>query len=194
MIILVIGIRQMSEQRYADDKPRDCRYCYFWNESSEVCERQTCYYLLPEEENGEIPLAFRADFHSRGEKYFLIKPAKIWSNETNEYVFVYSAPWFDREMIDRCVQYALDTALPLIHPHAEHNYSNVHTVFVADTVSEEVRRHIRKVRFSKSYRMNLHGFTILKAGWIDLQSSAYGTNRDGHDMNKFFKELFTDRH
>ena len=50
MIILVIGIRQMSEQRYADDKPRDCRYCYFWNESSEVCERQTCYYLLPEEE------------------------------------------------------------------------------------------------------------------------------------------------
>ena len=113
------------------------------------------YDLLPEEENGEIPLAFRADFHSRGEKYFLIKPAKIWSNETNEYVFVYSAPWFDREMIDRCVQYALDTALPLIHPHAEHNYSNVHTVFVADTVSEEVRRHIRKVRFSKSYRMNL---------------------------------------
>ena len=152
------------------------------------------YDLLPEEENGEIPLAFRADFHSRGEKYFLIKPAKIWSNETNEYVFVYSAPWFDREMIDRCVQYALDTALPLIHPHAEHNYSNVHTVFVADTVSEEVRRQIRKVRFSKSYRMNLHGFTILKAGWIDLQSSAYGTNRDGHDMNKFFKELFTDRH
>ena len=110
------------------------------------------YDLLPEEENGEIPLAFRADFHSRGEKYFLIKPAKIWSNETNEYVFVYSAPWFDSEMIDRCVQFALDTAL------------------------------------------HLHGFTLLKAGWIDLQGSAYGTNRDGHDMNKFFKELFADRH
>ena len=108
------------------------------------------YDLLPGDENGDLPLAFRADFHSRGEKYFLIKPAKIWSNETNEYVFVYSAPWFGTDMIDRCVQSALDTALPLIHPHAEHNYSNVHTVFVADTVSEEVRRHIRRLRFSKS--------------------------------------------
>ncbi len=152
------------------------------------------YDLLPGDENGDLPLAFRADFHSRGEKYFLIKPAKIWSNETNEYVFVYSAPWFGTDMIDRCVQSALDTALPLIHPHAEHNYSNVHTVFVAENASEEGCRHNPRLRVCKNYRVNLHGFTILKAGWIDLQESAYGTNRDGHDMNKFFKELFADRH
>lgn len=152
------------------------------------------YDLIPAGDDDGLPLAFRAEFHSRGERYFLIKPAKIWSNETNEYVFVFSAPWFDRETVDACIQKAKETALPLIHPHAEHNYSNIHTIFVADSISEEIRQHIRKQHYSKSYRMNFHGFTLLKTGFIDLSTSDYGTNRDGHDMNKFFKDLFADSH
>lgn len=151
------------------------------------------YDLYPGKDSEKIPLAFRGEFHSRGEQYFLIKKAKIWSNETNEYVFVYSAPWFEADTIDLCVKDALDTALPLIHPHAEHNYSNVHTIFVADSVSEDIRKHIRKQKFSKSYRMSLHGFTLLKTGYIDLSGPEYGTNREGHDMNKFFKDLFSEK-
>ena len=76
MIILVIGIRQMSEQRYADDKPRDCRYCYFWNESSEVCERQICYYLLPEEEKAVLllPVGYAAEGAVPTERHGTKKP------------------------------------------------------------------------------------------------------------------------
>jgi len=142
-------------------------------------------------EESKLPLAFRADFHSTGESYFLIKKAKIWTNETNEYVFVFSAPWFDADAVDECVQYALDTGLPLVKPHKEHYYSNIHAIFVADKVSPEIRSHIEKKKFSKSYKMSLHGFTLLETAYIDLSSDEYGTNKEGHTLNKFFKELLS---
>ncbi|MCD8122481.1 MAG: hypothetical protein LUE65_09650 [Clostridiales bacterium] len=42
----------MSEIRYAADKPKDCRYCYFWGGKKKGCElgEDKCYYILPPEE------------------------------------------------------------------------------------------------------------------------------------------------
>lgn len=38
--------------RYAEDKPKDCRYCNFWNEKNKECRLgvENCYYLVPDEE------------------------------------------------------------------------------------------------------------------------------------------------
>jgi len=38
----------MSETRYAPDKPKDCRYCYFWKNKKTGCilSKENCYYLI----------------------------------------------------------------------------------------------------------------------------------------------------
>ena len=41
--------RAKGNRRYADDKPRECRYCYFWKGKIKGCSQEECYYLLPEE-------------------------------------------------------------------------------------------------------------------------------------------------
>lgn len=148
------------------------------------------YDLFPNEATDDLPLEFRADFHSLGESYFLVKSAKIWTSETNEYVYVFSAPAFDGDAIKRCVDYALEDGLARVTPSKDHQYSNVITVFVADEIAPEVRKAISKLKFSKSYRMSLYGFSLLKAGFIDLSKSDYGTNAAGHDLTEFFKKLF----
>lgn len=154
-------------------------------------ESYNIYYdLHPNESGTELPLEFRADFHSRGEKYFIVRNAKIWSNENNEYVYVFSAPAFDAELVTKCIDYALEDGLALVVPHKEHNYSNIITVFVGDEIGPEARKAIQKRRFSKSYRMSLYGFSLLKTGFIDLSSLDYGTNPEGHDLVNFFKKLF----
>lgn len=34
--------------RYAEDRPKDCRYCNFWNERNKKCKlgEEDCYYRL----------------------------------------------------------------------------------------------------------------------------------------------------
>lgn len=41
-----------DNQRYADAKPSECMYCYFWKEKRKSCGRSECYYLLSDEEMG----------------------------------------------------------------------------------------------------------------------------------------------
>ena len=41
----------MSEYRFAGDKPKDCKYCYWWSGKHKGCDLggfDNCYYRLPE--------------------------------------------------------------------------------------------------------------------------------------------------
>lgn len=45
----------MSEVRYASDKPKECKYCYFWEGKKKGCQlgEERCYYILPEKEDAK---------------------------------------------------------------------------------------------------------------------------------------------
>ena len=80
-----------------------------------VADSFSAYYdLHMAEGEQELPLVFRADYYSRAERYWLTKNIPIWGNETNEYAYVFSAPAFDRALAARCIDYALEEALPLL--------------------------------------------------------------------------------
>ena len=39
----------MSEVKYAEDRPKDCRYCYFWSGKKKGCDlggEENCYYRV----------------------------------------------------------------------------------------------------------------------------------------------------
>ena len=40
----------VDKQRYTEDKPQDCNYCYFWNDKRNCCTKTECYYLRSERE------------------------------------------------------------------------------------------------------------------------------------------------
>jgi hypothetical protein len=45
----------MQEIRYAENKPKDCSHCNFWDRKTKACRLGTdnCYYMLPEKEDAE---------------------------------------------------------------------------------------------------------------------------------------------
>ncbi len=43
----------MIEVRYREDRPRDCRYCYWYVEEHGCVLSRGCYYALPEEPQRE---------------------------------------------------------------------------------------------------------------------------------------------
>ena len=42
-------VHRMNSQRYAPDKPDECKHCYFWKGKRKGCSQKECYYLLQEE-------------------------------------------------------------------------------------------------------------------------------------------------
>lgn len=148
------------------------------------------YNVNLNEDMTELPLVFRADFFSHGERYFIIKSAKISSSETVEYLYLFSAPAFDSAMVDKCVDYVLEDAQPRVKPHKEHNYTNFLAIFVADSFDADTLKAVKKRKFDKSYNHSLYGFSLLKAAAVDLSARAVTTNPAGHDLTRFYRKLF----
>lgn len=45
-------MKNTGKMRFADDRPKSCEYCYFWQGRNRGCElggEAECYYRLPDE-------------------------------------------------------------------------------------------------------------------------------------------------
>lgn len=151
------------------------------------------YNLVPNDGLTDLPLMFRADYFSRGEKYWITKSIKIWGNETNEYAYIFSAPSFDVATVEKCMDYAVADGLPRVKPHKEHQYTNFTAVFVADSFDPDALKAVKKRKFNKSYKLSFHGFSMLKAAAVTLPTQQTVTNPAGQDLSAYFKKLFTAR-
>lgn len=146
--------------------------------------------LAMEGSSEPLPLAFRADYFSRAEKYWLSKSIPVWGNEKNEFAYIFSAEEFSPELAERCVSFALEDGLPKVKPHKEHQYTNIQVVLLADGLSEDVIRAVRRRSFSKSYKFSLYGYSTLLLAAVDMSAGKAYTNKAGRDLVKYFKKLF----
>ncbi len=149
------------------------------------------YYYELEEGSGEsgLPLAFFGQFHARDEGYVLIKSAKIWFAESNEYIYLFSAPHMDGETVERCLDHVMEDVLPRIKPFKHHRDSYIIAVFLADVIDAEAQKIIRDRRFYKSFKFGLEGWSSLKTAGAELERELITTNRAGRDLKKFLKKL-----
>lgn len=158
-----------------------------------IKDSYTAYYNInePEDVGAEgLPLVFRADFFSRGEKYWITKSAKMWANEINEYLYVFSDENFDTETVNKCMDFAIDQTVSLAKPHKEHQYTNALCVFVSDSIDKDALKALKKRSFSKSYNHSFWGYTLLKTLHVNYKTEKMHTNRAGHDLDQFYKQLF----
>ena len=150
----------------------------------------SAYYDIVPQEHPTLPLVFRGDYLKRDERYWLMKSIPIWASETGEFAYIFSAEQFSPELAKACIDFALEDGLPRVKPHKEHQCTNIKVVFLADAADDEVRKAVKKLSFTKSYRFGLWGFTNLLAGFVDMETQKTVTNAAGHELAPFFKKLF----
>ena len=158
-----------------------------------VKDAYSAYYTIIPAEEGEcdLPLAFRAEYAVRDEQFFLSKNAQIWSNEKNEYCFVFSAPSFNAETARRCIDFSLEEMLPKVKPHKQHQYTNCKVILIGDSIDEDAVVVVKKSKFSKTYGpLSIYGYTELLAAAVDLEKRKAFANRVGKDLESFFGKLF----
>ncbi len=121
------------------------------------------------------PFAGFAEFHEHGEKYVLSKRAKLWEVSSNEYIFFDVVDRLTVAGLDELVAFMKGEALPaVVKPHANHMFSNLSLVVVANAVDADVERAVRRIRFRKNFKWGLWGWSDLRVAVIDLANGQAG--------------------
>ena len=145
------------------------------------------YYDVSPEPYGSF--AATALFYTHGEQYFLVKAAKMWEMESNEFVYFLTADSLtEPELVER-IEEAWNDAMPHVHPSSAHRNSDVTVVVLVPTLDTETRKALRRFHRSVGYRHGMHGWSNLKLGAIELSDGRISTNRHGAELKKLLRNI-----
>lgn len=123
-----------------------------------------------------------ATFHSRSEKYILVKAAKLWAMEMNEYAFFSLADTLTLQDFLALKEDALQAGLAQIKPHSEHMYSYVSLVIIAEGIDGDAMQAIKKTKYHKTFLFSLQGWMDLRIAVLDINTGKIYSNAKGRDL------------
>lgn len=138
---------------------------------------------------GNIAYAATAAYHSRSEKYVLVKKAKLWAAETNEYVYFFVTTILDNALFLSLTENVIHATLKKIRPHNEHMCSHMSLLVIADQVDPSIYATIQQKKYRKNFLFSLHGWTSLRIVAIDVSKRCIITNKDGNEIKHRLKKL-----
>ena len=123
-----------------------------------------------------------AEFHSYGEKYVLVKSAKLWEVDTHEYLFFVLADALDETQVRDLVSFMEHDGLKKVVPKPNHMSSAISLVIVADSCTQEAAKAVRKTRFRKNFALGIRGWADLRVAVADLSANRVITNAAGKQL------------
>lgn len=140
-----------------------------------------------------LPVAAEAAFHSRSEKYVLVKKAQLWAAEAHEYVFFVRVDHLDADTFRTYNTLLLEEGLSRVEPKKDHMYTYVTVLFLAESIAPEVPKLIAKTRCHRDYRMSLYGWMDYRIAARDCATEKICTNRAGRPLKKTFLSVMKKR-
>ncbi len=137
----------------------------------------------------DIPLVAECRFYVHSEKYVLVKKAKLWDADSNEYVYIFSVPELTREIFTRCKDYAYADGMKKIEPKPGHMYSYITPVFICDTCTPEAEKALKRCKVYKSFHFSWYGWMNLHTAAVILSDSRVITNKMGRGNAKFMNNI-----
>jgi hypothetical protein len=142
-----------------------------------------------EEREDGIPLVGHCRFFVHSEKYVLVKKAKLWDADSNEFVYVFSVPQLTEEVFEQCKNYAYEEGMKLIDPKPGHMYSYITAVFVCDTCTPGAKKALKKCKIYKSFHFSWYGWMNVHTAAIVRDTKDVFTNKMGRGNTKFMKNI-----
>lgn len=140
---------------------------------------------------GDLVFPALAEFHSRSEKYVLVKKAKLWAMEENEYVYFLLTDTLDIDAASHTIDLIREDGLGRITPHSEHMCSNVSMAVIANNVTPEAERLIGRYRFHKDFRLALHGWMEFRIAVLNRSNGKILKNPAGRDVRDTLERYLT---
>jgi len=131
------------------------------------------------------PFRAEAKFVSHQEQYFLVHSAKLSDIDSTEHVYFAIEDNPSLERLQELAGLAWENGLKSVTPYYGHRNSDVTVIVLASSVDKDVLKACRKIKYSKTYKFMLYGWSNFKFAVIDVSNSSAGSNGQGSDLKKF---------
>ena len=103
-----------------------------------------------------------AEYHTYGEKYVLVKRAKLWEVNTHDFMFFECVDELDETQLAEEISFMQEKALRKVDAGPNHMSSALSLVIIANRTTEAARKLAKKNRFG------FRGWTDLRLAVVDL--------------------------
>lgn len=159
-----------------------------------LLESYAAYFDIETYEDGQkdsLPLAAHCRFYVHSEKYVLVRKAKLWEADCNEYVYIFSMPHLTKQIFEACRDYAYEKGMELVDPKPGHMYSYITAVFLCDTCEPDAKKALSKCRIYKSFHFSLYGWMDFHTALLLRDENSVFTNHSGRANAKFMKKILS---
>ena len=138
-------------------------------------------------ENVAPPFVAEASFRSHTEQYFLIRAARISEAESNEHVFFALEETLSVARLRELDAAAWNVGLSRVTPHKDHRNTDITLLIFADRVNSDASALIPKLKYYKSYRWGLQGWSHYRLAVADADAGRVFYNRQGRTLRELFR-------
>ncbi len=135
------------------------------------------------------PFAAEAKFVSHGEQYFLVHAAKLADIDSKETIYFGTEETLSFEQLSEMSKKAWEKCIESVVPYYGHRNSDVSVIVITEKADEEVLKNCRKIKFSKSYKFMLYGWSNFKLVVVDLNSGKVVSNHFGAETKDYIKKF-----
>ena len=131
-----------------------------------------------------------ATYYLRDENYLISKQHVLSAVEQHEYLYFYLTDHLSAEDLQSQMDLSKRAGLGRVKPHKDHMFSNVGLVILANTISPEAQKLIRKTRFRKNYRLSLWGWTEYQLAAMEVSTNRFFSNPAGKGAKSILEQNF----
>lgn len=131
-----------------------------------------------------------ATYYLRDENYLISKQHVLSAVEQHEYLYFYLTDHLTAEDLQSQVDLSKRAGLGKVKPHKDHMFSNVGLVILANTISPEAQKLIKKTRFRKNYKLSFWGWTEYQLAAMECSTNCFFSNPAGAGARKILEQNF----
>ena len=135
------------------------------------------------------PFTAEAEFYTHDESYFLIKEAKMNESESREFVFFKAIDHLDAETLKQMDEIAWNTGMSRVVLSKIHYSTDVALVILADTIDDDAKKLIKKLKHHKSYCFNFKGFSRYRLIALETSTEKITYNHLGSELKKLVRNI-----
>lgn len=135
------------------------------------------------------PFAAEAEFHAHSEQYLLVRAAHVADIDSNEYVFFAVTATLTADYAAELARAAWERGIARVRPYYGHRNSDVTLVVVADCIESSAVTRIQRLRYAKSYKCSLYGWSSFRILAYEAATGRAVYNRRGKDLRALVSGL-----
>ena len=139
---------------------------------------------------GDTCYPAKAVFFLRDENYLISKKHVLSAVENHEDVYFLIRDNLTAEELKKHIELTRDVVLAAVKPHQEHMSTFATLVVLADTIEPEAKKLIKKTRFSKYFRLALHGWMEYHIAAMEISTNSFLSNPTGRGARKILEGNF----